>query len=318
MRFWMNRKFKSLFSAPDRHVVEQVLLLLENKMPYHTIRQSLHLRQDTLDEFVANLFSKAKHTYAHLSQTFSQQQLLQLHVQLYQFRRLVGQTILKKSAYPLMMSMFSYASFLFFFFVLYPLFLTLSDTYTIPYLQVYTLISFVVILCLIVASVLLIITTRSPYKLTLTLRNIHKRFPTSIIFDYYANVFTMVYHLCVAFGFSSLMTIELLRGLHDYPYLQAVAYDIHQECDQGRTLQQAIINQHLSLVLNQTIELGIAANDLPGYLKRLSVSYPTIFLSKLKRILAYFHTILYSFMMVNIAMIVLILQLPTKIMSQLL
>jgi hypothetical protein len=114
------------------------------------------------------------------------------------------------------------------------------------------------------------------------------------------------------------MTIELLRGIHDFPYLQAVAYDIHQDCQQGLSLHQAIIIQQLSIVLNQTIDLGIAANDLPTYIERLTVSYQAIFMSKLKQRLIMFHVGLYGFMMINLVMIILILQLPSKIMGELL
>jgi type II secretory pathway component PulF len=318
MRFWMKNKFKNLFSAPDHHRVEQVLLLLENQMPYHTIQQSLNLKQKTLDEFVANLFYKAQSTYDHLSNTFSQSQLLKLHVQLYQFKRFVSQTIAKKSIYPVIMTIFSYLSFLFFYRVLYPMFLTLSATYKMSFLNGYALVSFVFLLLVVIVVIIILSMMRSPFQQTIFLRNLHKKYANTIVFDYYANVFTLVYNLCLSFGFSSLMTIELLRGIHDYPYLQAVAYDIHQECQQGLSLHKAIINQKLSLVLNQTIELGIAASDLPGYINRLSTSYQTIFMSKLKRVLAIFHLFLYTFMMLNLAMIILILQLPTKIMGELL
>lgn len=317
MKFWMKNKFKSFFLAPNEHVVEQVMLLLENQMPYHTIQQSLNLQQKTLNDFVRSLYAKATSTYEHLSTMFSQTQLLKLHVQLHQFQRSIMKLIAKKSIYPMVMCIFSYVSYLFFYRVMYPMFLTLSKQYKMPFLSGYTLISFIFVLLLIISVVMLIKMMNTPYQQTLLLRNFHKKYPNSLIFDYYANVFSLVYNLCLSFGFSSLMTIELLRGLHDFPYLQAVAYDIHQECQQGLSLHQAIINQKLSSVLNQTINLGIAANDLPSYMNRLTVSYQSIFKSKLNRFITLFHLILYGFMIGNLSMIILILQLPTKIMSEL-
>lgn len=318
MRFWMRNKFKSLFSAPDHHLVQQVMLLLNNQMPYATIQQSLGLQQESLDEFVKDLYKKAKNTYSNLSIVFSQTQLLQLHVQLSEFQRSVTRTITIKSVYPFVMSLFSYACFLFFYRVLYPMFLTLSDTHKLSFLRGYAVISISLLTVFIVGIILFFNLMKIPFQQTLVLRSLHKKYPNSILFDYYANVFTLVYNLCLSFEFSSLMTIELLRGLHDYPYLQAVAYDIHQECQQGLSLHKAIMKQKLSLVLNQTIDLGIAANDLPTYMMRLIVSYRAIFMSKLKRNLVIVNLCLYSFMMINLTMVILILQLPTRIMGELL
>ena len=318
MRFWMKNKFKNLFSVPDRHRIEQVMLLLDNQMPYTTIQQSLNLQQKTLDEFVGSLYKKAISTYNNLSNMFSQSQLLKLHVQLSRFQRSVTHTITTRSLYPLIMSLFSYVCFMFFYQVLYPMFLSLSSTHKMSFLSVYAVISSSLLLGLIIIIWVFLQLMRTPYKQTIILRMLHKKNPNSLLFDYYANVFTLVYNLCLSFRFSSLMTIELLRGIHDYPYLQAVAYDIHQDCQAGLSLHQAIIIQKLSIVLNQTIDLGIAANDLPAYIERLTVSYQVIFMSKLKQRLVMFHLVLYGFMMMNLGMIILILQLPSKIMGELL
>lgn len=313
---WIKKVLNPYSLAPSNHVLEQVILLLENKMPYNVIQQTLSLKAQSLDEFTQHVYHKQLATYHQLKNNFSQNQLLNLYKNIDAFQQHVKMTLFKKCFYPLSMVFVSYGVFLVFYFVIYPMFLGLSSNYQTPVYLVYTLVSFVLLCVVLFLIILVFMMKKSSYQWTLFLRIVHKKYPHWIVFEYYTILLLLVYSLCLNNRFSSLLTIELIRGFHDTPFLKAVAYDIQQSCQNGNTLHQAIKDQQLSLLLNQTIDLGIAANDLKTYISNCSLSYQSILTSKLSAFAYKVNLISYSFVLVHCALIISILQIPTKMIAQ--
>lgn len=316
MKSWINNKLNRYYSVPKSHIIDQVILLLESNMPYSIIAKTLQLPYKTLDEFTQVVYVKQKLTFKMLKDSFSKQQLLILYQELNRFKRLIVTTLMKKSLYPLTMSVLSYSVFLMFYFAIYPLFLSLSNISKQPIMLTYVYLSFFIILILAILICLIIHVLRSKYQSTLLLRNLHKKKPTLLIFDYYTIIFILLYGICLKNRYSSLMTIELIRGLHDTPFLKALAFDIEISCEKGTSLHQAIKDQQLSLLLNQTIDLGIAANDLSTYINQLALTYQHILTSKLNVFAIKFNLVCYMFVLIHCALIIQILQMPTKMISE--
>src|SRR5690554_6435603 len=101
MRSWIKTKLKIYYLAPKRHIIEQVILLLESNMPYNIISKTLKLPYETLDEFTESVYFKQKSTFNKLKEMFSQHQLLVLFTELSNFMQLITNTLIKKSLYPL-------------------------------------------------------------------------------------------------------------------------------------------------------------------------------------------------------------------------
>lgn len=313
---WIKKTLKPYSLAPNNHVLEQVILLLENKMPYNVIQQTLSLKTQSLDEFTQHVYHKQLATYHQLKNKFSQIQLLNLYKNIHAFQQHVKMTLFKKCFYPIAMVIVSYAVFLVFYVVIYPMFLALSPNFKTPVYLVYTFVSFVLLCVIFLMIIFVFMMMRSSYQWTLFLRTVHKKYPHWIVFEYYTILLLLVYRLCLNNRFSSLLTIELFRGFHDTPFLKAIAYDIQQSCQNGTPLHQAIKDQQLSLLLNQTIDLGIAANDLKTYISNCSLSYQSILTSKLNAFAYKVNLISYSFVLIHCALIVSILQIPTKMIAQ--
>lgn len=315
MKSWIKSKLKPYYLVPKTHIIDQVILLLESNMPYNVIAKTLNLSYATLDDFTQAVYKKQNSTFKQLKDSFSMQQLLILFKQRNSFKQVIQTTILRKSLYPLSMLFLSYGVFLMFYFMIYPLFLTISNMPKNSVFLVYVYLSFFMVVLSSSVSVLLIHVFQSNFQSTLLLRSLHNRKPTLLIFDYYTIVFVLIYGLCLKNRYSSMMTIELIRGLHDTPFLKALAYDIELSCEQGKTLHQAIKDQQLSMLLNQTIDLGIAANDLSMYINALASTYQQIITSKLGVITTKFNLVCYGFVLLHCALIINILQMPTKMIS---
>lgn len=315
MKSWIKNKLKPYYSVPKEHTIDQVVLLLESNMPYNIIAKTLKLSYQTLDDFTQAVYRKQNATFKQLRESFSMQQLLILFKQLYSFKQLIKTTIIKKSMYPCTMMFLSYAVFLMFYFMIYPLFLSMSNmSKNVGYL-IYVYLSFFIIVLSVLMFGLFIHIFHSHYQSTLLLRSLHTKKPTLLIFDYYTIVFVLIYGLCLKNRYSSLMTIELIRGLHDTPFLKALAYDIELSCEKGKTLHQAIKEQQLSMLLNQTIDLGIAADDLSMYINNLAATYQQILASKLSGLTTKFNLVCYGFVLLHCGLIINILQMPTKLIS---
>ncbi len=315
MKSWIKNKLKLYFLVPNEHTINQVILLLESKMPYEAIKKSCHLSQASLEAFVADAFVKQKPTYDKLRSSFSQHQLLILFRDLQHFNKQVRKNIIKKSAYPSLMVFLSYGVFLLFYFVIYPLFLSMNQTYERTLFKVYTYGSFIILMILVLGIILLWCISSSSYQSTLILRALQNRYPHWLIFDYFTIKFVLIYKICLTHNYSSLMTIAILRGYLDSPFLKAVAFEIEDQCQKGIPLHDAIKGQNLSLLLNQTIDLGMAANDLSHYISNLSNHYLDFLLTKLNQFCFKYNCICYLIVCVHSFLIISILQMPTHIIS---
>lgn len=315
MKSWIKSRLKRYYSAPKKHTIDQVILLLESNMPYNVIAKTLKLSFQTLDDFTQAVYKKQNSTFNQLKDSFSMQQLLILFKQLYSFKQVIKTTIIKKSMYPFTMMFLSYAVFLMFYFMIYPLFLSISNMSKNAVYLCYVYFSFFIIVLSVFIIGLFIRVFQSHYQSTLFLRSLHTKKPTLLIFDYYTIIFVLIYGLCLKNRYSSLMTVELIRGLHDTPFLKALAYDIELSCEKGKTLHQAIKDQQLSMLLNQTIDLGIAADDLSKYINNLAGTYQKILDSKLSGLTTKFNLICYGFVLLHCGLIINILQMPTTLIS---
>ena len=318
MIFWIKKRYQHYSLAPKLHVLNQVSLLLEQDMPFQFIRETLNLKHKTLDSLVSACYHQSSTTYSHLSSMFSQKQLLLLHLNLIKLKLQLWQSIIKKLVYPISIFALSFVCLMVFYYYVYPLFLNLYPMRHLAWFQTYLILSHVFIVLILLLTILIKTLKHSYYKQTILLQKLHQLWPHAIIFEYYNNVFIHVYALCLKENYSSLMTIELLRGLQHLPYCQAMAYHIYELCHQGEKLHQAIIKQKISLALNQAIEIGIAANDLAGSINRLSNMNHQLFTYKLERFIQQLNIVVYIGVSVHIIMIIQVIQLPIEIMNQIL
>ncbi len=316
MIFWIKKRYQHYSLAPKLHVLNQVSLLLEQDMPFQFIKETLSLKHNTLDSLVAACYCRSTATYTHLSSMFSQKQLLLLHLNLIKLTIQLWQSIVKKLVYPISIFILSFACLMIFYYYVYPLFLNLYPMSHLSWFQTYLILSYVLIFMFLLFVFLLKTLKHSYYKQTILLQKLHVLWPNAIIFEYYNNVFIHVYALCLKENYSSLMTIELLRGLHHLPYCQAMAYHIYELCHQGEKLHQAIIKQKISPALNQAIEIGIAGNDLTGAINRLSDMNHQLFGYKLGRFIQQLNIVIYIGISVHIIMMIQIIQLPIEIMNR--
>ncbi len=300
------------------HTLKQIDLLLHQDMPYSYIKQSLKLRFETLDELVRVCYFKIAEVHRRLSTHFKQHELLGFYIHQHYFKNDIIRMITKKTFYPCAMFIMSYCCFLVFYFAIFPLFKTLIKDMNNGLLNTYVLLNQVFLVILLLIIVFLFIIVKSPYKQTLILRKMHRTNPNSIIFDYYNDAWIMLYAMSLKANHSSLMTIELLRNLHHYPYLQASAYDVYIRCQSGQSLHQAMCDAQLSNMLTQSIQLGIAANDLPLYIERLSVLHHDLFLLKLERLMNKFNLMFYGGIVIHLLMIINILQMPLRMIQTML
>ncbi len=318
MIFWIKKKYHHYSLVPKTHILNQVALLLEQELPYQFIKESLRLKHQTLDTLVSVCYRHSTLTYNRLSQMFSQKQLLLLQLKLIKLKSQIWQLIIKKLVYSISVFIMSYLCLMIFYHFVYPLFLSIYPIKQLAWFSGYLIISYVLIVLFIIILVILFYLKHSYYKQTLLLQKIHSIWPHSIIFEYYNNVFIHVYAMCLKENYSSMLTIELMRGLHHLPYCQAMAYHINQECQQGERLHQAIINQNISMTLNQAIELGIAANDLSSSMNRLSEMNHQLFAYKLEQFINRINIMIYIGISLHVLMIIQVIQLPIEIMSHML
>ncbi|NLA78237.1 MAG: hypothetical protein GX845_01635 [Erysipelothrix sp.] len=314
---WIKSKLKPYYSVPDAHLIDQVILLLESQMPFDVIVKTCQLKQTSLNQFTQHVYHKKQATYNNLKNNFSQLELLVLHRKLNQFQTKIKRHVIKLSLYPLLMMVLSYMVFLLFYFVIYPLFLSINQASAQGFYQGYVVLSFIMIIVIILGALILKHVYSSSYQSTLLLRAMLKKYPNFVLFDYYSIQFILIYALCLDHNYSSIMTLALLRGYLKTPFLKAIAFDVARSCEKGNPLHDAIKEQNLSMLLNQGIELGMAANDLQSHINTLAETYPKFFLNKLKKNLYKVNMMFYMIVLVHCYLIVSILQIPTKMMSEL-
>lgn len=275
------------FSDQKQHQIEILLAYLKAGLDFTDAQKLLDIKEKTLDEYVRNLYDNPSQ-FNVLNEYLSLQDLLKFTFETKSFNKDLFKQILKILTYPMILYTLMYSLMLFFILFLFPSMLNIVELFDLQttllnlfYFILRIIFIFLTIMNLLIVIGILLILKRQHQKIFINYVKEY-RFLT-IIRDIYTHQFAYNFHLFLSKGFSTKLTLELIKE-SETSYLNAwLATLISYQLQEGKTFIDSINHPLLEKQFILVSQLGTQSNQSIDYLKMYLMTSRKIIESKLKQ-----------------------------------